>query len=100
MESSQQFDLFRPARRSGKASLAIYGLIKRTIAASHAGLTADETAERINLDRLAVRPRVTELAQTGELVDTGKTRPNPTSGKPATVWIDKERHREDRKDHA
>ena len=38
--------------------------------------TADEAATRLGLDVLSVRPRVTDLAREGELVATGRTRPN------------------------
>lgn len=50
-----------------------------------AGLTADQIAERMGKSILAVRPRVTELASAGALVDTGKREKN-SSGMNATVW--------------
>lgn len=47
--------------------------------------TADEIAERLKVSRLAVRPRVTELAKQGIIAETGERRPNE-SGRSAKVW--------------
>jgi predicted ArsR family transcriptional regulator len=52
----------------------------------HQDLTADECAAEIGKSRLAVRPRLAELARLGKIVDTGETRANVESGKQATVW--------------
>jgi len=52
----------------------------------HQDLTADECAAEIGKSRLAVRPRLAELARLGKIVDTGETRANADSGKKATVW--------------
>jgi hypothetical protein len=49
------------------------------------GLTADECAEIIGSSILSIRPRVTELARTGEIEDSGTRRKN-LSGKQAIVW--------------
>ena len=46
------------------------------IAAGERGLTADEAAERVSQSVLAVRPRVTELFQSGHIVPTGEKRTN------------------------
>ena len=48
-------------------------------------LTADECAARLDVDRLSVRPRFSELAATGKIIDTGERRLN-ASGKRAVVW--------------
>lgn len=48
-------------------------------------LTADEAANELNLDKLAVRPRFSELARQGLIVDLGQRRRNE-SGKQAIVW--------------
>lgn len=48
-------------------------------------LTADEVADKIKRDKLAVRPRITELRAQGKIADTGTRRRNG-SGKPAIVW--------------
>lgn len=47
--------------------------------------TADEVAADLGLDRLAIRPRITELVRLGRVKKTEITRRN-ASGKPATVW--------------
>lgn len=47
--------------------------------------TADEIAARLDLDRLYVRPRVSELKTLGRIVDTGERRRN-NGGRFATVW--------------
>lgn len=47
--------------------------------------TADELADRLKLDRLYVRPRVSEMRKLRQIVDTGKRRRND-GGRSATVW--------------
>ena len=47
--------------------------------------TADEIAATLDISRLAVRPRVTELAKQGIIAETGERRPNE-SGRSAKVW--------------
>lgn len=49
------------------------------------GLTADECAERLRVDKLSIRPRFSELAAVGKITDTGTRRQNG-SGKSAIVW--------------
>lgn len=49
------------------------------------GLTADEVASILKIDKGTVRPRVSELVKMGELERTGRRRPN-ASGRQATVW--------------
>lgn len=51
----------------------------------HDGLTADETAAAIGETVLSVRPRFTELLQTGKIEDTGRRRKNE-SGRSAKIW--------------
>lgn len=48
-------------------------------------LTADECAERLQIDKLSIRPRFSELAARGKITDTGERRRN-SSGKSAIVW--------------
>jgi predicted ArsR family transcriptional regulator len=48
-------------------------------------LTADEVADRVGATVLAIRPRISELARTGDIMDTGDRRPN-ASGHKAIVW--------------
>ena len=50
------------------------------------GLTADELAARLDLDRWSIQPRTTELRRMGRIRDSGQRRPNRT-GKAAIVWI-------------
>ena len=50
------------------------------------GLTADELAARLGMDRWSIQPRTTELCRKGLIRDSGQRRPNCT-GKKAIVWI-------------
>ena len=47
--------------------------------------TADECAELLKADKLSIRPRFSELSNTGHIRDTGQRRKNE-SGKRAIVW--------------
>jgi len=51
-----------------------------------AGLTADELALRLALDRCSIQPRTSELRRKGLICDSGMRRPNAT-GKMAIVWV-------------
>jgi predicted ArsR family transcriptional regulator len=53
--------------------------------AQHGPLTSDEIADRLQIDRLAIRPRCSELAAQNRIVDSGDRRCNG-SGKRAIVW--------------
>ncbi len=50
------------------------------------GLTADELAARLDMDRWSIQPRTTELKRKGLVRDSGRRRRNST-GKLAIVWI-------------
>jgi hypothetical protein len=50
------------------------------------GLTADELAARLAMDRWSIQPRTSELKLKGLIRDSGQRRPNCT-GKLAIVWI-------------
>lgn len=50
------------------------------------GLTADELAARLDMDRWSIQPRTSELKRKGLIRDSGQRRPNAT-GKLAIVWI-------------
>jgi hypothetical protein len=52
------------------------------------GLTADELASRLDMDRWSIQPRTSELKRKGLIRDSGLRRPNAT-GKRAIVWIAK-----------
>jgi hypothetical protein len=49
------------------------------------GLTADELASVLKLDRWTVQPRTSELRRKGAIRDSGQRRQNAT-GKRAIVW--------------
>lgn len=49
------------------------------------GLTADELAARLGMDRWSIQPRTSELRCKGLIRDSGQRRPNAT-GKLAIVW--------------
>ncbi len=50
------------------------------------GLTADELAASLDMDRWSIQPRTSELKRKGLIRDSGQRRPNAT-GKLAIVWI-------------
>jgi hypothetical protein len=49
------------------------------------GLTADELAAALEMDRWSIQPRTSELRRKGLIRDSGQRRPN-TTGKLAIVW--------------
>lgn len=53
------------------------------------GLTADECAEVLGVDRYSAQPRTSELRHKGQIIDSGKRRRNAT-GKSAIVWVARE----------
>lgn len=62
-------------------------MAQRAIRAAYpGGLTADELADRLGLDRYSIQPRTSELRRKGLIRDSGLRRPNAT-GKQAIVWI-------------
>lgn len=54
--------------------------------AGSAGLTADELAARLQVERWSIQPRTSELRRKGRIRDSGQRRPNRT-GKQAIVWV-------------
>lgn len=50
------------------------------------GLTTDEIAVKLDMNRWTVQPRTSELRRKGIIHDSGQRRPNVT-GKMAIVWI-------------
>ena len=52
------------------------------------GHTADELAERLEMDRYSIQPRTSELRRKGLIRDSGQRRPN-SSGKLSIVWVAK-----------
>ena len=55
-------------------------------AVGDAGLTADELAARLKLERWSIQPRTTELSRKGFIRNSGLRRQNVT-GKRASVWV-------------
>ncbi len=53
--------------------------------AGEAGLTTDELADRLNVDRGSIQPRTSELKLLGLICDSGQRRRN-ANGKRAIVW--------------
>lgn len=56
------------------------------------GLTADELADVLALDRYSIQPRTSELRRKSLIVDSGLRRRN-SSGKAAIVWVAPEHKR-------
>lgn len=56
-------------------------------AAGQRGLTADELAEQLDMDRYSIQPRTSELRRKGFIRDSGRRRKN-ASGKMAIVWVE------------
>jgi hypothetical protein len=54
------------------------------------GLTPEELADVANIGRVSVQPRFSELKAKGLIVDSGRRRQNPSSRKPAVVWVAKD----------
>lgn len=50
------------------------------------GLTADEAAAGLEMDRYSIQPRTSELRLKGLIRDSGRRRKNAT-GKMAIVWV-------------
>ncbi|MCZ2501098.1 hypothetical protein GN316_31420 [Xylophilus sp. Kf1] len=48
-------------------------------------MTADEIAARLRMDRLSIRPRISELKSAGRVVDSGQ-RGKTQAGKNAVRW--------------
>ncbi len=62
------------------------GRVLAALQAAPAGLTADECATDLGIDRLAIRPRMSELVALGLAADSGQRRKN-VSGKSAQVMV-------------
>lgn len=71
------------APKLGRLQLMAETMIRE---AGWVGLTADELAERLGMDRWSIQPRTTELKRKGLIRDSGQRRRN-SSGKVAIVWI-------------
>jgi hypothetical protein len=51
------------------------------------GITPEEAADVLGLDRVSVQPRFSELKAKGIVADSGLRRVNPSSRKRAVVWV-------------
>ena len=51
------------------------------------GSSAEEAADANDVDRVSIQPRFSELRAKGLIVDSGRRRRNPSSGKSAVVWV-------------
>lgn len=51
------------------------------------GITPEECAAALELERVSVQPRLSELKAQGLVKDSGLRRVNPSSGKRAVVWV-------------
>ena len=71
---------------AGGASEVREAVFKAIDAASPAGVTADEAAEKIGRKPAYVRPRLSELSAANRIVPTGARRKNPDTGLSAKVW--------------
>lgn len=60
-------------------------VLQRIRRAGPDGMTADECAAALDMDRLSIRPRLSELRKKDEIKDCGARRPND-SGRAAIVW--------------
>ena len=79
----------RDTSREAAVSVAARAATLRACAlaaiADYGPLTADQVAELLRESVLAVRPRLSELAARGLVVDSGIRRPN-ASGRSAIAW--------------
>lgn len=67
----------------GRLQAIAFDAIKK---AGSNGFTADELAERLQIDRYSIQPRTSELKRKALIRDSGKRRAN-RSGKLAIVWV-------------
>ena len=50
-------------------------------------MTADEVAAHLGMDRLYIRPRMSELVRMGSIRETGERRKNISGRSAAVMWI-------------
>jgi predicted ArsR family transcriptional regulator len=81
----RQTDTSKAAADSMKPTSALLQGCVVAALTRHGPMTADECAIALNLDKLSVRPRLTELKEAGRVEDTGTRRRNE-SGRSAIVW--------------
>lgn len=85
----------RRTPRTSRAALASLGSMASTLRAiayrliheaGTDGMTALEVVEASGRNRWGIQPRISELVSAKVVVDSGRTRKNP-SGRPAIVWV-------------
>ena len=85
----------RRTTRTSRAALASMGSEADTLRAmsyrlfheaGRYGMTALEVVEASGRDRWGIQPRISELVSAKRVIDSGRTRTNP-SGRRAIVWV-------------
>lgn len=71
-------------KKLGRLQRLVQGAVK---ARGRYGLTAEEAAGILYMDRVSVQPRFSELKALGLVKDSGLRRINPSSRKRAVVWV-------------
>ncbi|MBA4753618.1 MAG: hypothetical protein H2050_02145 [Sphingobium sp.] len=71
-------------KKLGRLQRLVHGAVKGR---GRYGLTAEEAAGILNMDRVSVQPRLSELKAMGLVKDSGLRRVNPSSRKRAVVWV-------------
>lgn len=74
------------ARKFKSHAHALSALVLAEIIAAPNGLTADETAAKLNQSVLATRPRISELFAQGKIERVPNLRRKNASGMSAAVW--------------
>lgn len=74
------------AKAAQEFSSALCGKVLLAISQSPGGLTADEAAQAVGADRLAIRPRITELRHLGKIERVPDVTRANASGRQAAVW--------------
>lgn len=75
------------ARSMRPRSSRLRELALQLIARHAGGLTADEVAEALGESVLAIRPRITELKELGQIHEKRGERRTNASGRKAQVWV-------------
>ncbi|MDR7155373.1 hypothetical protein J2W40_002200 [Sphingobium xenophagum] len=71
-------------KKLGRLQRLVLGAVKGR---GRYGLTPEEGADILDIDRVSVQPRFSELKALGLVKDSGQRRVNPSSRKRAVVWV-------------
>ena len=71
-------------KKLGRLQRLVHGALKGR---GRYGLTPEEAADILGMDRVSVQPRFSELKALGLVKDSGLRRINPSSRKRAVVWV-------------